>query len=685
VRRRVISLGSVLVAVVALGLVLYNATLVDRRPPGVARVWLSTPAGSDPAIAQTVTAIDIEFSEPVRTGSVERRFKIDPFWPGTITWDGTMAIFTPSTKLPRGQQFTLSIAPGFEDLAGNTATAGLDGWVFKTVGSPSVVKVEPADGADGIGVDSSLTITFDRLMDTAAVESAISIQPLAQFHPTWSGENLTIGFAQHLLFGTTYTVTVDSSATDAGGNRLDRPFTIRFTTVAASLRVVSTVPADGVAGVSVRAPIAVTFDGAIDPGSVANALKITPAVEGNVQVVSTPSDAQPITGPSPSPSAPSAGGRMLVFGPSSPLAPHTTYTVTLGPVVTPLGSPGQVAEGQTWSFTTGQPTTSGQNQIAFLSSRSGVRNVWLMNPDGSNPRQLTDELAPVAGFDATGDGSRIAWSAGGVVRIMQIDGTGQQTVTQAGNREYAPRFTPDGRELLVGRRDAGGTDLGYWLISLGGGEARQVLPREAPPLGSSELGGDGVSTGEGAPVWAPRAAFDSAGRRLVLTTGSGNVWLIDLAAATETQAAEDTGLIALDGPVWAPSANRFLVVGRKPADGRDGLWSVSPTGAVVRLTDADGSVASASDGSIAFLIRDVLATTHVAVGRYNAPASAHTITNDVNLRDRWPAFSPDGKTVLFARVPQADDELSAGIWTVEIASGRLSALTTTGAFPRWFP
>jgi tricorn protease-like protein len=104
-----------------------------------------------------------------------------------------------------------------------------------------------------------------------------------------------------------------------------------------------------------------------------------------------------------------------------------------------------------------------------------------------------------------------------------------------------------------------------------------------------------------------------------------------------------------------------------------------------RLTDADGSVAMAADGSIAFLVRDSLAATHVAVGRYSAPEAAHTVTNDVNLRDRWPAFSPDGQTVLFARVPVADDDVSAGIWTVEIGSGRLSALTTTGAFPRWLP
>ena len=91
--------------------------------------------------------------------------------------------------------------------------------------------------------------------------------------------------------------------------------------------------------------------------------------------------------------------------------------MTLEPVVAPLGSPGEVAAGRTWTFTTGQPAVSGHNQIAFISDRAGVGNVWLMNPDGSSPRQLTAELAPVAGFDVTADGAQVAWSAGGQVKV----------------------------------------------------------------------------------------------------------------------------------------------------------------------------------------------------------------------------------------------------------------------------
>ena len=60
--RRAIEIGSALVAVIALGLVLYNATLVDRRPPNVDRIALSLPAG-DAHRGQTLTAYIQELLE----------------------------------------------------------------------------------------------------------------------------------------------------------------------------------------------------------------------------------------------------------------------------------------------------------------------------------------------------------------------------------------------------------------------------------------------------------------------------------------------------------------------------------------------------------------------------------------------------------------------------------------------
>lgn len=683
-RRRLISVGSLLLAVLALGVVLYNATLVDRRPPSITRVSLSATANGNPASAQTLTAIDIQFSEPVMTGSVESRFRIVPYVPGTLNWDGTIAIFTPSAKLPADTAFQVFVEAGFEDLAGNAASTGLDGWAFHTVGPPVIVSVSPADGTEGVPVDGTLTVTFDRLMDTRAVETAIDVQPPAVVRPAWSGPAVTLAFDQPLLFGTTYTMTIRATAADTDGSRLREPFTTHFTTVAAGLHARTTLPADGAAGVSVGTPIAIVFDGTIDPASASAALTITPPVRGDVRVIALPSDAAL---PAPPPSGGDSAGQVLLFQPATPLAPHTTYSVTLASVVARPGAPAQVAAGRTWTFTTGQPTVSGQNQIAFLSGRGGVNNIWLMNPDGSNPRQLTSELVPVAGFDVTADGSRVAWSAGGIVRVMRIDGTGARTITAAGTFEYGPRFSPDGQTLLVSRRDDDGTDLGYWLVPLADGApaARQVLTAGAPPLGSSTADGDGVGADAGTPVWAPRAAFDAAGLHILVTTGSGAVILIDLQSPAPASAAVEIGVVAPAGPAWAAPAAEFLVVGRRAGESADGLYTVALDGTLTRREPAAGSVAASSDGLAAFLATDASGATHIAVDRPEGTVAPRSLTSAPDLWDRWPAFSPDGRSIIFGRVRPGAGGVSAGIWIVDPVSATATALAADGAYPRWLP
>lgn len=682
VRRRVISLGSLLLAVVALGFVLVNATLVDRRPPSVARISLSAAADDSGTRAQTVTSINIQFSEPVKTGSVERRFGIVPYVPGAISWDGSTAIFTPSQRLHQDTAFTVRIADGFEDLAGNVAPTGVE-WQFSTVGPPVVLSTDPLDGAGGVAIDATVTITFDRLMDTQAVESALRIEPSAEIRPAWSGQALALTFVRPLQFATTYTVTIGTAAADTDGSRLRVPFQTRFSTVAAGLGVERTVPADGVAGIGVGTPIAVVFDGPLDPATIGEALQITPSVPGSVEAIVLPSDADP----RPGPDAPARPATVLVFRPSNALASNTTYSVSLAPVVARLDASGEVAAGRTWTFTTGQPSLSGQNQIAFLSARSGVRNVWLMNPDGSNPRQLTTELVPVAGFDVSGDGDRVAWSAGGAIRTMRMDGGDVETLTDGDAFEYAPKFSPDQRSLLVGRRDAAGVDLGYWLVPLdptAGGE-RQVLAAGAPPLGSTQLEGDGIGTTERALPWAAQAAFDATGARLLITTGRGDVRLVDLDPDVPELAVIDTGLVATAGPVWSPADGRFVVAGRQGGQSADGIYAVGTDGTAARLLPGGGSVAVAPDGLLAFLVPDSSGGTRLAIARSSdVQPRALTPAGDP-LSDRSPAFAPDGRSILFARVRGNETVVSAGIWVIDPVTSRLSPLTTDGGYPRWLP
>jgi Tol biopolymer transport system component len=497
-------------------------------------------------------------------------------------------------------------------------------------------------------------------MDTPSVESAIRVDPPVAFRPTWAGDALALAFDPGLRFGTTYTLTVDPAATDTGGAHLSEPFVTHFSTVSAGLAS-TVVPADGVAGIAVRSPIAVEFDGPIEPDSIADALSITPAVAGDAEVV---------------PRSDGSGASTLVFTPSSPLAEHTTYTVSLASGVHRLGDPSQVAAARTWSFTTGSPTASAQNQIAFLSDRSGVRNVWLVNPDGTNARQLTWELAPVTTFDVTGDGRRLTFGAGDVVGTLNVDGDDRRILTDDGFHEFAPRLSPDETAILLSRRDPTGADLGWWSVPTPWtfGDERQVLVAGAP-----ELDGD-------APDPNSQPAFDTSGRYAIVSAG-GELVVLDLAPSSGGSViAVRTGVAPAGTPAWSASASAFAAVGLSARDDVSRVQLIGLDGTVTTIAGTDKATEALTvdeHGRLAFVIDQR------GAGRWIQlldPASGRSVelTSDADLIDAGPAFSPDGRRVVFAR-SRRDPYESAGLWLIDLESRVVTRLTIDGSEPRWLP
>jgi hypothetical protein len=682
---RFLRLLSALTALAVLITIIYNAAAVDRVPP---TYTIKVSSVSSTGQALTLTAIDVDFSKEVNQDTAERAFSITPDPGGTFHWQGLKMIWTPSTKLPPSTVFHVRMAAGVQDMAGN-AQGGTSDLTFTTIGAPSVTAVSPANGQKSVPVDSPIQITFDRLMDTQKVLAGLSVEPSFDYAASWNGAVLKLTPSSPLSYGVEYKLAIGDPAVDTDGSRL-ADYTTIFTTVGIGLRATTLIPAPNVAGVSVRSQVAVVFDGPIDPASVNSAVRLTPPVSGSTKVVAlandTPAPASPSAAPSTSASvapsaAPGPGSNVLVFTPDAPLAAHTTYAVTMNSTV--RSADGRAATQQNWSFTTGDAATNALNQIAFISSRGGVANVWLMNPDGSNQREVTSELVPVSGFDVSGDGSTIAYGAGGVVKKMSISGDGLTTVTSGSNLEYAPTFTPDGTALVVGRRDVSGADLGYWLIPLiSGTDAKQLTPDGAPGPGSTTLGGDGLTGKPGMSAWWPRAAFSQDGSSLLVVRGSDGVAeLIDLKGGT---APRKLNIVGDARPVWATGDAAFYLAGTADSGATWFNWRVGANGTVASAGPAVGDMDTTGQRTLVLVVRSGDGYTHVAYSA-SAGGSITLLTSDPAFNDNSTSFSPDGSTVVFGRVASTDQTVSAGIWVVKSDGSSLTNLATDGAYPRWLP
>jgi Tol biopolymer transport system component len=116
-------------------------------------------------------------------------------------------------------------------------------------------------------------------------------------------------------------------------------------------------------------------------------------------------------------------------------------------------------------------------KIAFSSSRSGYREIWVCDSDGSHPVQRTFLQSRNASAPYwSPNGSRIAFQAfvGNQLEIfaMPAGGGGPQRLTDHPGHDGPPTFSRDGRWIYFSSDRSG--DLRIWKIPGEGGTALQV-------------------------------------------------------------------------------------------------------------------------------------------------------------------------------------------------------------------
>ncbi|MFZ2960909.1 MAG: Ig-like domain-containing protein, partial [Candidatus Ozemobacteraceae bacterium] len=267
--------------------------------------------------------------------------------PGTVTFLGQTANFTPETNLAFNATYTFTIATGAKDLSGNALAASYT-WSFTTGAAPdttppTVTSTDPASSAANIAVGKQLVATFSESMDASTITNTSFTLAGPGGTPT-SGTVTYVGkiakFVPEslLAFNATYTATIATGAKDLAGNKLATKYEWTFTTVAAPA-VTSTDPASGATEVALNKKIATTFSKGMDPSTITNTTFT-------------------VTGPGGTSASGTVtySGLVATFTPTSLLALNATYTVTIATGAKDLAGNALTAK-YTWTFRTGAAPT----------------------------------------------------------------------------------------------------------------------------------------------------------------------------------------------------------------------------------------------------------------------------------------------------------------------------------------
>lgn len=221
------------------------------------------------------------------------------------------------------------------------------------------------------------------------------------------------------------------------------------------------------------------------------------------------------------------------------------------------------------------------SRIAFISSKpSGTRQVWVMNADGSDPREITHTNTPKQQPAWSPDGTKIAYVANSFdldgqtdfeIWTINADGSGRRQLTDNSLPDTQPAWSPSGGKIAFVSN--GTTDRDLYVMNASDGSGRKdITPNDILPCSPSPC----YQGHDDSPAWSPDGgtiAYQHTQARNA--TGPLAIWTVSPSGGDMSNLS-GTGDVAYTQPAWSPEGDEIAAVGAITTD-RD-IWVMTAGG-----------------------------------------------------------------------------------------------------------